>query len=57
MAQIFSDDPAWLQHLSPEWRAWRTSEKLRGRDPDPYIKEQLREAGELSAEEADEDGA
>lgn len=41
--------PAWLDHLSPEWQAWREKQILKGRDPDPYIKQKLIEAGVLAA--------
>jgi hypothetical protein len=35
----------WLHLLEPQWRAWREHQFLKGRNPDPYIEDQLREAG------------
>lgn len=37
--------PAWLKLLSPMQKAWRETQILKGRDPDSYIEEQLRDAG------------
>jgi len=38
-------EPLWLYLLEPMNRAWREDQILKGRDPDPYIEKQLREAG------------
>jgi hypothetical protein len=35
----------WLHLLEPHWREWRRSQHLKGRNPDPYIEQQLRDAG------------
>lgn len=37
--------PLWLHLLLPQQKAWRQTEILKGRDPDPYIEKQLRAAG------------
>jgi hypothetical protein len=37
--------PPWMHLLMPMQKAWRESEILKGRNPDPYIEEKLREAG------------
>jgi hypothetical protein len=37
--------PPWHFLLDPMQRAWRESQLLKGRDPDPYIEQQLIEAG------------
>ena len=42
--------PPWLKHLTPEWQAWREKQILKGRDPDPYIKDKLIEASVLPAD-------
>jgi hypothetical protein len=42
--------PPWLHLLSPMQRAWREKQILKGRDPDSYIEQKLREAGEWPAE-------
>lgn len=38
-------DPPWLHLLKPFDRNWREKEIAKGRNPDPYIEQQLREAG------------
>ena len=38
-------NPPWLHLLDALQRGWREKEIGRGRDPDPYIEEKLREAG------------
>jgi hypothetical protein len=38
--------PPWLRLLSPMQKAWRETQILKGRDPDPYIVKQLKEAGD-----------
>lgn len=45
----------WLKHLLPEQLAWREKQILKGRDPDPYIKKKLREAGVLGPEASEKD--
>jgi hypothetical protein len=40
-----NDPPPWLHLLSPMQKAWREKEILKGRDPDSYILDQLKEAG------------
>lgn len=53
----FVGEPPWLKHLTPEWQAWREKQILKGRDPDPHIKNKLIEAGVLPAEDrADGEG-
>jgi hypothetical protein len=37
--------PPWLHLLSSMQRAWREKQILKGRDPDPYILDRLKEAG------------
>jgi hypothetical protein len=37
--------PAWLHLLSPMQRAWRETQILKGRNPDPYVVDRLKEAG------------
>jgi hypothetical protein len=45
-AELESDlDPPWLHLLKPFDRNWREKEIAKGRNPDPYIEQQLREAG------------
>ena len=44
-----ADPPPWLHLLDSQWRRWRDDQKLKGRDPDPYIEGQLREAGDWPA--------
>lgn len=38
-------DPPWLHLLTPLQAGWREKQILNGRDPDPYIEQQLKEAG------------
>ena len=38
-------DPPWLHLLEPMNKAWREKQILKGRDPDPYIEQELRKAG------------
>lgn len=38
--------PPWVHLLSQQQRDWRASQILKGRNPDPYIEEQLRDAGD-----------
>ena len=40
-----SENPPWLHLLEPINLAWREKQILKGRDPDPYIEEQLRKDG------------
>jgi len=35
----------WLHLLPPEGRAWREDQYLKGRNPDPHLEQQLRDAG------------
>lgn len=37
--------PPWLHLLTPMERAWREKQILKGRNPDPYIVDRLKEAG------------
>lgn len=37
-------EPAWLHLLTAAQRAWRTNEVMKGRNPDEYLEQQLREA-------------
>lgn len=37
--------PAWLYLLSPMQIGWREKQFAKGRNPDSYIEQQLREAG------------
>jgi hypothetical protein len=37
--------PPWLHLLDPMSQAWREKQILKGRAPDPYIEQKLREAG------------
>ncbi|MFG1297489.1 hypothetical protein [Xanthobacter variabilis] len=43
--EVLGPAPAWLGLLTWEQREWRRTQILRGRNPDPYIEERLREAG------------
>lgn len=36
----------WLHLLSPEGRRWREHQHLKGRNPDPFLEQQLRDAGQ-----------
>lgn len=38
-------DQPWLGLLTPIQQAWRENEFMKGRNPDAYIEQQLREAG------------
>jgi hypothetical protein len=42
--QTTDPEPVWLHLLSPTQRAWRVKQILKGRDPDYYMEQQLREA-------------
>jgi hypothetical protein len=42
--------PPWLFLLTPLERGWREKQLLKGRDPDPYIEQQLIEAGKWTAD-------
>jgi len=44
MGDIIPSAP-WLHLLNDMEKAWRETQILKGRDPDPYIVEQLKEAG------------
>lgn len=50
-------EKTWLKHLLPEQLAWRKKQILKGRDPDPHILKQLREAGVLPDNGQDDVGA
>jgi hypothetical protein len=39
------DAPPWLHLLTPLDMGWREKELGKGRNPDPHIEKQLREAG------------
>lgn len=42
---VIGSPPPWLHLLSAAQRAWRESQILKGRNPDPYIEDRLRESG------------
>lgn len=39
-------DAPWLHLLSEDQKAWREKQILKGRDPDSYIEQRLRESGD-----------
>lgn len=45
LERVLGPDPPWLPLLDPINREWRAAQILKGRNPDPYIEKQLREAG------------
>ena len=49
-------EPWWLTHLTPMELAWREKQILKGRDPDPYIEEKLRDAGVIPSKSPPDDG-
>ena len=44
--------PPWLHLLTPLQRGWREDQLLKGRNPDPHIEKELREAGVWPEREA-----
>jgi hypothetical protein len=43
---MIKEPPPWISLLTPMQVAWRENELLKGREPDSYIEERLREAGQ-----------
>lgn len=51
MEEHLQSPPAWLPLLNSLHRDWREAEILKGRNPDPYIEQQLRQTGKWPAGE------
>jgi hypothetical protein len=44
-SHLLPPDPHWLHLLEPHWQNWREHQFIKGRNPDSYIEEKLREDG------------
>lgn len=49
-----NSNPPWLFLLEPMQKAWREKEIGKGRNPDPYIEQKLKEAGVWPPQNEDE---